>query len=54
MVLSRDCDIFTLDKGSLFFMGWGVGIYTKVAMNVANHLGKAFMMVHDEECEGKN
>ena len=25
--------------------------YTKVVVNVANHLEKAFMMVHDEECE---
>ncbi len=34
--------------------GGGVSIYTKVVVNVANHLEKAFMMVHDEECEGKN
>ena len=30
----------------------GVSIYTKFVVNVANHLKKAFMMVHDEECEG--
>ena len=51
MVLSRDCGLFTLDKGSLMFYGVGVGIYTKVVMN---HLEKAFLMVHDEECEGTN
>ncbi len=38
-------------KGSfIIYEVGGGGIYTKVVVNAANHLEKAFMMVHDEEC----
>ena len=42
-------------KGSfIIYEVGGGGIYTKVVANVANHLDKTYVMVHDDECEGKN
>ena len=41
-------------KGSFIIYEVGGGIYTKVVANVANHLDKTYVMVHDDECEGKN
>ena len=45
-------------KGSfIIYEVGGGGIYTKVVANVANHLDKTLVMVHDDdydECEGKN
>ena len=48
--------IYTLFyKGSfIIYEVGGGGIYTKVVANVANHLDKTYVMVHDDECEGKN
>ena len=42
--------------GKLHYLrgGGGGGILTKVVANVANHLDKTYVMVHDDECEGKN
>ena len=39
---------------SLFTGGGGGGILTKVVANVANHLDMTYVVVHDDECEGKN
>ena len=36
------------------FTRWGGGILTKVVANVANHLDMTYVVVHDDECEGKN
>ena len=41
-------------EASLFIFIGGGSIYTKVVANVANHLDKTYVMVHDDECEGKN
>ena len=40
-------------KGRFIIYEVGGGIYTKVVANVANHLDKTYVMVHDDECEGK-
>ena len=45
---------FSDPKGSFIIYEVGGGIYTKVVANVANHLDKTYVMVHDDECEGKN
>ncbi len=52
--MTRSHVILFDNKGSFRIYEVGVGIYKKVVVNVANHLEEAFMMVHDEECEGKN
>ena len=41
--------------GKLHYLrGGGGGILTKVVANVANHLDMTYVVVHDDECEGKN
>ena len=41
-------------EASLFTRWGGGGILTKVVANVANHLDMTYVVVHDDECEGKN
>ena len=47
-------NFYFVSKGGFFiYEVGGGGIYTKVVANVANHLDKTYVMVHDDECEGK-
>ena len=46
------CYVLVRDRSFIIYEVGG-GILSKVVANVANHLDKTYVMVHDDECEGK-